>query len=241
MRIPRIYTPQALELDQCLALEESASRHLAKVLRMTAGRELTLFNGQGGEYTAIIQDVGKKVTQVTITKHNSINRESSLHSHLAIGLSRGDRMDWVLQKACELGITQISPLFTERTEVKLAGPRLDKKHQHWQQILISACEQCQRNTLPILNSPQPLNQFLDQAPDGEKWVLHHRDSKGLDASQEVSQACLLIGPEGGLSDVEIEQAKAAGFAPLTLGPRVMRTETAPLAALSLLQHLWGDF
>ncbi len=241
MRIPRIYTPQDLNIDQNLTLEESASRHIAKVLRMTSGRELTLFNGQGGEYTAIIQDVGKKVTQVKITEHNNIMRESSLHSHLAIGLSRGDRMDWVLQKACELGVTQISPLFTERTEVKLAGPRLEKKQQHWQQILISACEQCQRNILPTLNSPQPLNQFLEQAPAGEKWVLHHRDSKGLDASQEVSQACLLIGPEGGLSDTEIEQAKTAGFAPLTLGPRIMRTETAPLAALSLLQHLWGDF
>ncbi len=241
MRIPRIYTPQQLQSGLTISLEETASRHLGKVLRMTPGRELILFNGQGGEYSAIIHEVGKKVTQVTITEHNTDDRESPLHSHLAIGISRGDRMDWVLQKACELGITEITPVFTERTEVKLSGPRLQKKLQHWQQILISACEQCQRNRLPILNEPKSLDQFLAQAPQGEKWVLHHRDSVGLDPSKDVVKACILIGPEGGLSEIEIDSAKAVEFSALTLGPRVMRTETAPLAALTLLQQYWGDF
>lgn len=240
MRIPRIYTPQTLSSGQTISLEEAASRHVSKVLRMAAGRELTLFNGLGGEYSAIIHEVGKKVTQVTITDHNKVDRESPLHSHLAIGVSRGDRMDWVLQKACELGVTEISPLFTERTEVKLNGPRLEKKQQHWQQILISACEQCQRNQLPRLNDAININSFLEDAPEGQKWVLHHRDSKGLDPSKPIERACLLIGPEGGLSESEIEAAKAVEFEALTLGPRVMRTETAPLAALSLLQYHWGD-
>lgn len=241
MRIPRIYTDQALQTGTTISLEEGPSRHLSKVLRMAAGRELVLFNGRGGEYTAIIHEVGKKVTQVTITEHNNSNRQSPLHSHLAIGLSRGDRMDWVLQKACELGVTEISPLFTERTEVKLNGTRLEKKQQHWQQILISACEQCQRNTLPKLNTTQSLDHFLAAPPAGHKWILHHRDSQGLNGEEAVSQACILIGPEGGLSEEEIAKAKASQFAPLTLGPRVMRTETAPLAALSLLQMYWGDF
>lgn len=241
MRIPRIYTPQQLQSGLTISLEETASRHIGKVLRMTPGRELILFNGQGGEYSAIIHEVGKKVTQVTITEHNTDNRESPLHSHLAIGISRGDRMDWVLQKACELGVTEITPLFTERTEVKLSGPRLQKKLQHWQHILISACEQCQRNHLPTLNEAVNLEQFLSQAPEGEKWVLHHRDSVGLDPSENVTNACILIGPEGGLSETEIDSAKAAEFSALTLGPRVMRTETAPLAALTLLQQYWGDF
>ncbi|GAA6151705.1 16S rRNA (uracil(1498)-N(3))-methyltransferase [Pseudoteredinibacter isoporae] len=241
MRIPRIYTPQQLQIGSTIRLEEAASRHLGKVLRMTPGRELILFNAQGGEYSAIIHEVGKKVTQVTITEHNTDDRESPLHSHLAIGVSRGDRMDWVLQKACELGVSEITPLFTERTEVKLSGPRLEKKHQHWQQILISACEQCQRNRLPQLRSPLALGTFLSQPLDGEKWVLHHRDSEGLDPGKSVDKACILIGPEGGLSETEIDSAREAGFAPLTLGPRVMRTETAPLVALSLLQQYWGDF
>lgn len=241
MRIPRIYTPQQLQAGLTISLEEAASRHLGKVLRMTPGRELILFNGQGGEYTAIIHEVGKKVTQVTITEHNSGDRESPLHSHLAIGVSRGDRMDWMLQKACELGVTEITPLFTERTEVKLNGPRLEKKLQHWHQILISACEQCQRNRLPQLNTATSLDGFLAAAPDGEKWVLHHRDSERLDPAKTVEKACILIGPEGGLSEEEIGSARTAGFAALTLGPRVMRTETAPLAALSLLQQFWGDF
>lgn len=241
MRVPRIFTPQDLSLGATVSLEEGPSRHIAKALRMGPGRELTLFNGDGCEYTAIIHEVGKKVTQVEITGHNKTNRESPLHSHLAIAVSRGERMDWVLQKATELGVSEITPLFSSRTEVKLTGPRLEKKQQHWQQILISSCEQCQRNRIPTLNPSQSLSQFLASPPEGLKLVLHHRDSASLNDYDSVESACLLIGPEGGLSADEISLAQDQGFAALTIGPRVLRTETAPLVALSLLQQRWGDF
>ena len=211
-----------------------------KVLRMQQGRELVLFNGEGGEFHASIHALHKKQVEVAIGEFNAINRESPLELELAIGISRGERMDWVLQKATELGVTRITPLVTERTEVKLSGERLDKKFDHWQQTIISACEQCQRNILPKLNPPKTLAEWLLQTNAQWKFVLHHRDSKGLPATQDAASVALLIGPEGGLSEVEIAQACTTGFSALTLGPRVLRTETAPVAAISLVQYLWGD-
>ncbi len=241
MRIPRVYTDQALQTGATVILEEAPSRHLAKVLRMTPGRELLIFNGTGGEYPARITEVGKKSVSVHLESFEDVDRESPLDLELAIGLSRGDRMDWVIQKATELGATRITPLFTERTEVKLKGDRLDKKWDHWRQVMISACEQCQRNRLPALSAPITLNEWLDQSRGQKRFVLHHRDSRGLPESEPLAQLSLLVGPEGGLSEEEIEQARTDGCEPLTLGPRVMRTETAPIAAISLAQYLWGDW
>ena len=153
MRVPRIYLDQVLTIDSSVLLNESASHYLSKVLRMSVGRELIVFNGRGGEYAAVITQVDKKSIVIKTGKFNEDNRQSPLSIELAIGISRGERMDWVLQKATELGVTSITPLFTERTEVKVSGERQDKKIQHWQQILISACEQCQRNILPVLSRP----------------------------------------------------------------------------------------
>jgi 16S rRNA (uracil1498-N3)-methyltransferase len=150
-------------------------------------------------------------------------------------------MDWVLQKATELGVTKITPLITERTEVKLGGERADKKMEHWQHILISACEQCQRNLLPELSAPKLFSEWVNECDAELKFVLHHRDNQGLPQDKHAKSVALLIGPEGGLNDVEIAQAVAQQFSPLTLGPRVLRTETAPVAAISLVQYLWGDF
>lgn len=240
MRIPRIYTEQPLQANTDIELEENASRHLGKVLRMQAGRELVLFNGQGGEYAATVSEVGKKAVRVSITAFNPVERESPLPIHLAIGVSRGERMDWVLQKATELGVTKITPLFTERTEVKLSGPRLEKKQQHWQQILISACEQCQRNSLPQLNGAQRFDEWLPSVDESRRFVLHHRTDVALADSAKPQSVALVIGPEGGLSTAEIQRALQHEFQPLALGPRVFRTETAPVAALSVLQYLWGD-
>lgn len=241
MRIPRIYTPQDLQANSQLELEEAASRHIAKVLRMGPGRELILFNGQGGEYSATIENQTKKITQVAISQFQPDNRQSPLETELGIAISRGERMDQVIQKASELGVTAISPIFSERTEVKLSGPRLDKKLQHWQQIAISACEQSQRNLLPIVRPPQTLASFLSHSQQDLKLVLHHRSDKKLQDYCQPQSSCFLIGPEGGLSENEIRQAEQQGFNALTLGPRVLRTETAPIAALSLAQYLWGDF
>lgn len=241
MRIPRIHTHQAITANAALELPEAQSHYLGKVLRMQAGRELVLFNGEGGEFAANITEVHKKSVTVQVGEFTADNRESPLQLELAIGVSRGERMDWVLQKATELGVSKITPLITERTEVKLGGERADKKVDHWQQILVSACEQCQRNLLPLLNDPMKLEDWLVQCDAQLKFVLHHRDSKGLPQELKPVNVALLIGPEGGLSEAEITIARAQGFAPLTLGPRVLRTETAPLAAISLVQYLWGDF
>lgn len=241
MRIPRIFTAQALVPNSSLVLAEAQSHYLSKVLRMQAGRELILFNGEGGEYSAEISAVHKKHVDVSVKDFSPENRQSHLQLELAIGVSRGERMDWVLQKATELGVTKITPLMTDRTEVKLGGERADKKMEHWQQILISACEQCQRNLLPELSEPRNFSEWIDECNAELKFVLHHRDNKGLPQNKSTQSVALLIGPEGGLDDDEIAQAIAQKFSPLTLGPRVLRTETAPVAAISLVQYLWGDF
>ena len=167
-------------------------------------------------------------------------RESSLQSHLAISISRGERFDFVLQKATELGVTEITPLFTERTEVKLQGDRLDKKLSSWQKILISACEQCGRNVIPTLNLPQAFEPFIRSAQAEQKFVLHHRNTVSPSNATTAKSVLLLVGPEGGLSEQEIAGAREYDFQNLALGPRVLRTETAPLAALSIFQFLWGD-
>lgn len=240
MRIPRIYTDQALSLDQTIELDENASRHIAKVLRMEVGRPLVLFNGLGGQYSASLIEVGKKRVSARLDEFVDADKQSPLSIHLGIGLSKGDRFEWVLQKAAELGVSQITPLFTERSEVKLNGPRLEKKMASWQQVLISACEQCQLNIVPQLLPPLRLNPWLETREDQKRFVLHHRTEEQLDATQQVDSAALLIGPEGGLSSDEINLAEQQSFQALRLGPRVFRTETAPLAAISILQYLWGD-
>lgn len=241
MRIPRVFTKQHLLSGEQIELEESASHHLNKVLRMQVGRELILFNGAGGEFAATIHELSKKHVTISIAEHNIANRESPLELELAIGISRGERFEWVLQKATELGVTKITPLITERTEVKIGGERQEKLHDRWQHILISACEQCQRNLLPALSAPVQISEWLPTVNSDLRFVLHHRDSKTLPADQTPQSATLLIGPEGGLSESEIAQALDKNFNALTLGPRVLRTETAPVAAISLVQYLWGDF
>jgi 16S rRNA (uracil1498-N3)-methyltransferase len=208
---------------------------------MKAGQPVILFNGLGGEYRGELVEVRKGFVSVQINALDTIDRESPLYIHLAIGLSRGERMDWIVQKATELGVAQITPLFTQRCEVKLSTERLAKKTRHWQQVAISACEQCQRTKLPIINPASPLPQWLPNCAEDLKLVMHHRADIGLqNLRQKKRSVCLLIGPEGGLSDQEIEGATHRGFQALAMGPRVLRTETAPVAAISILQALWGD-
>jgi 16S rRNA (uracil1498-N3)-methyltransferase len=240
MRIPRIYIDQPLAITESVLLNESASHYLSKVLRMQEGRELIVFNGQGGEYSAQIREIGKKQISIQINQFVASNRQSPLVLHLAIGISRGERMDWVLQKATELGVTQIIPLITDRTEVKIKGEKQDKKMQHWQQIIVSACEQCQRNLLPILQEPQAIDVWLKTVSTDGRFVLHHRNDQSLGALGKPESVTLLIGPEGGLNEEEITLAESEKFQSLRLGPRVLRTETAPVAAISLVQYLWGD-
>ncbi len=240
MRIPRIYTPQPLAPGREIALAPQPSHHLVKVLRMSAGRPVKLFNGDGHEYAATIVRADKK--GVTVLPADAVYRpnNSPLSTELAMGLSKGDRLDWVLQKATELGVSGIAPLFTERCDVRLPDDKLDRKMASWNNIISAACEQCQRNTLPTLKRPQPLRDFITACAAEAKYVLHHRGERGLAATPRPASLALLVGPEGGLTNEEIALAQQHGFAPLRLGGRVLRTETAPLAALSIVQYLWGD-
>ena len=242
MRISRIYIDQPLQVGAKIPLSPDAARHLVTVLRARVGAPLILFNGQGGEYRATLTEVGSKKATATIESFADIDRCSPLGIHLGIGLSRGDRFDLVIQKATELGVAEITPLYTERTEVKLKGDRTDKKLRHWQQIVISACEQCQLNRIPIVHTPTTLSEWLASTRAQQKFVLHHRSKRNLRDYVDTPQSvALAIGPEGGLSEHEIAICREKGFESLTLGPRVLRTETAPLAAISLLQFVWGDW
>lgn len=239
MRIPRIHTSQALRPNTVIDLESGPSQHLSRALRMQEGGELVVFDGRGGEYPAVIVSLGKRQVAVKIGAHRPLERESPLWIHLGIAVSRGERMDWVVQKATELGVSRITPLFSERTEVKLKGERAGKKVAHWQQIAISACEQCGRNKVPAVTPLQTLQSWLPDTKADLKLVLHHR--AGVSGEEPAPQSLvLLVGPEGGLSEPEIIAAEQQGFLSLRLGDRVLRTETAPLAALAILQARWGD-
>jgi 16S rRNA (uracil1498-N3)-methyltransferase len=241
MRIPRLYTQQPLHADSLITLDKDAARYLSSVLRMTSGQMINLFNGKGEEYIAEVASLSKNQVTVSIKESLPNDRESLLKIHLVIGISRGERMDWVIQKATELGVHTITPIFTERTEVKLAGSRLEKRLVHWQQVSISACEQCLRNVVPTINSAVSLQQCLGTHDGGLKIVLHHRTERPLTELQNTNNhVTILVGPEGGLSDDEITLAESNGYNAVKLGPRVLRTETAPLAAISILQSLWGD-
>ena len=239
MRITRIYTAQKLLSNTLVVLEPEPSRHLARVLRLGVGDTLTLFDGSGGEYPAEITAVDKKLVQVMTGLHQQYECESPLNIHLGIAISRGERMDWVVQKATELGVTSLTPLSTEHAGVKLAGDRADRKIQHWQQIAISACEQSGRNRIPTIHPLQALAAWLATTVAEKKFVLHHR-ADSTETGTAPGSIALLVGPEGGLSDSEIEAARKADYTALRLGPRVLRTETAPLAAIAILQGWWGD-
>ena len=240
MRIPRIYTGLELQAESTFDLESGPSQHLARALRMQVGGALILFDGRGGEYPATINAIGKKQVTVTTGAHRAREAESPLAIHLGIAISRGDRMDWVVQKATELGVVDITPLLTERTEVKLQGERALKKVAHWRQVAISACEQSGRNRVPGVAPLTQLEEWISSVEAARKFVLHHRARAIRDINGKPESIALLIGPEGGLSDGEIETAEAGGFESLCLGQRVLRTETAPVAALAILQARWGD-
>lgn len=241
MRIPRIYHPELLAVDQHVELTSDATQHLVNVLRLTEGHPLVLFNGDNNEYSAELTVAKKRQAVALIDAKLSISTESLLKVHLGQGVSRGDRMDWVIQKAVELGVNEITPLITERCGIKMQQERWDKKLQSWQKIIISACEQCGRNTLPTLNPCISLNDWISQSTNQLRLTLHpHADKsmKHLDISPAGVR--LLIGPEGGFSESEIYATEEAGFQTVQMGPRVLRTETAAIASIAALQAIHGD-
>lgn len=241
MRINRFYTKLILNSQKTFSLEESVSHHLIKVLRYKPGMTFILFNGLGGEYLAELISCDKKSAQVKILEFKNISRESPLNIHLAIAISKGDKMDWVMQKSTELGVQEITPIYSEFSDVKLKGERLEKKIRHWQQVVVSACEQSERTVVPTVNLAIDFKEFSANNKSELSLILHPGESAFNFPSENPKSICVLIGPEGGFSDQEFSLALAAGFKAVTYGPRILRTETAPVVALSLLQNLYGDF
>jgi 16S rRNA (uracil1498-N3)-methyltransferase len=240
MRSPRIFVDQPLSVGVTSTLSDNASGHVSRVLRMVEGQSLVLFNGDGNDYQGIITHITKREVQVEITAISANESEQPVSIALGLAMSKGDRFDWAVQKSTELGVQRIIPLMTERVEVRLNPQRSEKKRSQWQHIVISACEQCGRSRIPEVASPMALGQWLHQADARLKLVLDHRSDDSRLPDPNPGSIALLIGPEGGLSREEIEAAENAGFHRLQLGPRVLRTETAPLVALSLLGGRWGD-
>jgi len=243
MRLTRVYMDAPLESGTRVVLEGNAASHLTRVLRLRVGEALTLFNGAGGEYAGNIDKAQGGEVTVAVGERRAIERESPLGVTLAQGVSRGERMDLVVQKATELGVTRLVPVLTERSVVRLSAQQADRKVNHWRAIMIAACEQSGRNRLPALTPPIPLGEFLrGDAAGGIRLLLSPAaEMKLRDIPRPVNEVTVLIGPEGGLAETEVEAALAAGFTAVRMGPRVLRTETAALAALTLLQREFGDF
>ena len=240
--MPRFYCPMPLQEGASIDLPAVAARHV-QVLRMQPGHGLTLFNGQGGEFNAQVEHMGRSDVRVSVGSHIAVEREAQRQVHLAVGMPANERMDWLVEKATELGVARITPLMTERSVIRLSGERADKKQAHWQAIAASACEQCGRNRVPLIDAPQRLEAWLTACASmsAHKAVLSlHESTQALTqwgasagglVGADPDQWLLLNGPEGGLSDAEDRLARSNGFAAISLGARVLRAETAALAAL----------
>ena len=243
MTTPRFYCPEILAQSGTAELPEQAAHHAARVLRLQAGDRVSVFNGRGGEGEARITDIGKRHVTVEIVAWHGVERESPLQILLAQAISAGEIMDFTLQKSVELGIGNIQPLASERSVVRLSGERAEKRVAHWQGVVIAACEQSGRNHVPEVAPISPLLDWLGSQDGSEsRLMLSPTAEVGLrDLPKPIGNITLLIGPEGGLSPSEAEAAQRYGFTPVRLGARVLRTETAALAALAAMQTLWGDF
>ncbi len=240
MRIPRIYHDGDLTVGQTIELTSTASQHVCKVLRLELGAELRLFNGKGKCVSAILQSASAKAALAKVQAEVSELTESPLRIHLGLGISKGERMDYAIQKAIEVGVHTITPLITERTVVRLDEKRTAKKLDHWQGIILSACEQCGRSYLPELNQISPIASWFNH-PSQCKIVFDPDAEQALSQLEPVEEVSILIGPEGGLANNELCQASSHDFHSIRLGPRILRTETAVVSTCSALQVLWGDF
>ena len=239
-RAPRLHVAADFTVGGDVVLPEGPARHVARVLRLGEGAALRLFDGRGREARAVLVEAGRKRVVARVEAVETGGGESPLTVHLGQAISKGDRMDYAIQKAVELGVAAITPLYTEHGDVRLKGEREAKKLTHWQAVAASACQQCGRATLPPVHLPVSLADWLAGRDEALRLVLHPGTTGALEPETAPASAALLIGPEGGLSAAEVEAALATGFFPLSLGPRILRTETAPVVALSLLQHRFGD-
>ena len=239
----RLFSPDSLVADSELWLGGEQAKYVTRVLRLKAKDKLIVFDGSCGEYEAFVKAFEKGRVLLQVGRRQAVDIESPLAIHLVQGISRGGRMDVVIQKSTELGVRRITPVITEFSVVKLGKDRATSRHEHWQKICISACEQCGRNTLPEIDSPQKLAHWLSEyeGTTSTRIMLDPQCGESISELEEPENGvALLIGPEGGLSDGERAQCLNSGFRPVTLGPRVLRTETAAVAGIAVLQTLWGD-
>ena len=243
MRAVRHFVDMPLVEGGSVSLPEVAVAHLVRVLRLRPGDRVRLFNGDGNDYEAELESADRRGASARVLSRTAVDSESPLSITLAQGIARGEKMDLILQKATELGVARIAPIVTERTEVKLDAERADKRAAHWRGVIASACEQSGRARLPELAWPRSLGDFLAQESSELRLVLDPNESQTLAQVQPApgTKICLLVGPEGGLSERDLAAARAAGFGGLRLGPRILRTETAALAAIAGLNALYGDW
>lgn len=237
---PRIHVAADFIVGGDVVLPEGPARHVARVLRLGEGAVLRLFDGAGHEARARLVEASRKRVVARIEAIEAGRGESPLAVHLGQAISKGDRMDYAIQKAVELGVAAITPLYTEHGDVRLKGEREAKKLAHWQAVAASACEQCGRAVVPVVHPAVALPEWLAERSETLRLVLHPGTQGALERTDAPASAALLIGPEGGLAEAEVEAARAKAFVPLTLGPRILRTETAPVVALALLQYRFGD-
>jgi 16S rRNA (uracil1498-N3)-methyltransferase len=246
MRIPRIYQPVPLAVGGSLSLDAQAAVHVVRVLRLKQEDQIIVFNGEGGEYSGVIAEVSKREVSIKLLEFHDPKNESPISICLLQGVSRGERMDYTLQKAVELGVNEIYPVLTKHTTVHLNSERKEKRRSHWQGVVNSACEQCGRNTIPEVHAVETLFNCLSQLSIGKDdlfLVLNHRSVQTLASisKEQPARVTLVVGPEGGFAEEEIDELQRQGFISVILGPRVLRTETAALAAISVIQSIWGDF
>jgi 16S rRNA (uracil1498-N3)-methyltransferase len=242
MRLTRVYVEAPVTPGKPLVVEGTAANHITRVLRLRSGDALTIFDGAGGEFGARIEEFRKDSVIVCVEEHRKLDRESPLSLTLAQGISRGERMDWIIQKATELGVSRIVPVSTKRSVVRLDERQAERKLQHWRAIAVAACEQCGRNRIPELTAPVDFFDVLAPETSGNtRLLLSPAGDLRIDDIKDIGKGItVLIGPEGGLEDVEHEEAIRKGFKPVRLGPRVLRTETAAIAALTIIQRYFGD-
>jgi len=241
MRISRLYTPDTLNKGQQIELQTENAHYVRTVLRLIKDQQITLFNGLGGEYLCLIKEVSRKRVVILIGEESSRTVESPLKVTIGMGISRGDRMDWAVQKAVELGVNDITPLITERCVVKFKADKKQQRLQHWKNIAQHATEQSGRTILPVFNEITTMDDWVKNQNDLKLFLDPYAEKSLANLQPENQAVTLLTGPEGGFSDTERQLAVDAGFIPVRLGARVLRTETAALAALSAVQMLWGDF
>lgn len=241
MRLTRIYQPQALSSGQIIYLSKGAAQHLIRVLRLGEGDNFIVFNGQAGEFHATITKLNKNTAIVKLGEFRTVHRESPLQITLAQAILRSDKMDYVLQKAVELGVTRFIPLITTHSILRLAPERWQKRYLHWQGVMLAACEQSGRTRLPKLENPMTFDVATTGIKADQRIILQTQAQQAIHSLPVCHSVAILVGPEGGWSENELKGACVATYTPVQLGPRVLRAETAGLVAISVLQSLYGDF